>query len=57
MIESNLRERLSLALKLAAIGGAIAVCGASIGCETTEGAGRDLENLGDNIEDAAEDND
>jgi len=57
MIESNLRDRLVLALKLAAVCGAIAVCGASLGCETTEGAGRDLENLGDNIEDAAEDND
>ncbi len=25
------------------------------GCETTEGAGRDIEKLGDNIEDAASD--
>lgn len=32
--------------------GAFAMCA---GCETTEGAGRDLEKLGDNIEDAASD--
>lgn len=27
------------------------------GCETTEGFGRDMQNLGNNIEDAAEEND
>ena len=26
----------------------------AVGCETTEGAGRDLENAGDAIEDAAD---
>jgi predicted small secreted protein len=31
--------------------------GAFFGCETTEGAGRDIENLGDEIEEEAEDND
>lgn len=37
----------------------LAVClvGSAVACQTTKGFGRDLENLGDNIEDAAEDAD
>lgn len=33
---------------------AVALSGFSIGCETMEGAGRDLEKAGDGIEDAAD---
>lgn len=33
---------------------AVALSGFSIGCETMEGAGRDIENAGDEIEDAAD---
>lgn len=40
---------------LALAAAALAAAPAMLGCETTAGAGRDLENLGDNIEDAAED--
>lgn len=32
----------------------VAMAGLHIGCETMEGAGRDLEKAGDNIEDAAD---
>lgn len=34
---------------------AIVTAAHMFGCETTEGAGRDIEKLGDNIEDAASD--
>lgn len=33
---------------------AVAFTGLSVGCETMEGAGRDIEKAGDNIEDAAD---
>jgi predicted small secreted protein len=33
---------------------AVVVVGGVAACQTTKGAGRDIENLGDNIEDAAE---
>jgi predicted small secreted protein len=39
-----------LGLCLLALAGALTL----VACETTEGAGRDLENLGENIQDAAE---
>lgn len=29
----------------------------AVGCQTTKGAGKDIENLGDNIKDTAERND
>lgn len=32
----------------------VALSGLTIGCETMEGAGRDLEKAGDKIEDAAD---
>ncbi len=38
---------------LAALAMLVAFSGLSIGCETMEGAGRDIEKAGDNIEDAA----
>lgn len=36
---------------------AVCVVGGVTACQTTKGVGRDIENLGDNIEDAAEDAD
>lgn len=36
---------------------AVFVVGGVAACQTTKGVGRDIENLGDNIEDAAEDAD
>ena len=44
-------------IRLAAVGIAVSAAVALAACQTTKGVGRDLENLGDNIEDAAEDND
>jgi len=41
--------------KLASILVVCAIGLTSIGCETTEGVGRDLENAGDSLEDAAQD--
>jgi predicted small secreted protein len=33
---------------------AVALSGLTVGCETMEGAGRDIEKAGDKIEDAAD---
>lgn len=43
--------KILLKLSLAVMAGLFAA--QSIGCETTEGVGRDIENAGDGIEDAA----
>lgn len=46
----NVTGPLALLVVVCLLGGAAA-------CQTTKGFGRDIENLGDNIEDAAEDAD
>ena len=47
------RKRVCVIALLAATASAFILAG--LGCETTEGAGRDIKKLGNNIEDAAQD--
>lgn len=56
----TLQQRTEEIRRRLAISGAIAACGAALaagmsGCNTTEGAGEDIEAAGDAIDDAAED--
>jgi predicted small secreted protein len=49
---TNARVRLAHVFAAIAM---LAACTAFVACETTEGFGQDVEKLGDNIEDAADD--
>jgi len=52
---STKKERATAVVKALIVGACIAASAAAGACNTTEGLGQDIENLGDNIEDAASD--
>jgi predicted small secreted protein len=55
MTDETDRNRTSVLGRLLGVTAVIAVLAAVSACKTTEGAGEDIENLGENIQDAAED--
>ena len=52
--EQNQPEAHSRLVRAALAAGVVAVIATILGCNTTAGVGRDIENLGDGLEDAAE---
>lgn len=56
-METTTRGELGRVIRILLAGAAMIVAAGVVGCQTTKGIGRDVENLGDNIEDAAEDAD
>lgn len=57
MSDANWKRGVRGWIRLVVVGATLATCCGMLGCQTTKGVGRDIENLGDNIEDAAEEND
>lgn len=55
MDNSFVDRRVGLLARAGIIGLAAVACLATLGCNTTEGVGEDIEDLGDSIDDAAED--
>ena len=53
-ISRNQPEERPTVVRAALAAGIFAVIATLVGCNTTAGVGRDIENLGDGLEDAAE---